>query len=208
MTEPYVELKALTLICTLKPSPAKSSSEKLAHDLDEELKKYNVKNEFIRLADYTIKPGVEVDMGEGDDWPKIRQKMLAADIFIIATPTWVGQMSSIALSVIERLDAELSETDDEGRLLTFGKVAAVAIVGNEDGAHKITADVLQALNDVGFSFAAQAATYWNGQAMKTVDYMDLPEIPDEVVSTNATVARNTVHLAHLLKASNYPAGSK
>ncbi|MGW4942119.1 hypothetical protein ACWEOZ_11075 [Actinoplanes sp. NPDC004185] len=53
--------------------------------------------------------------------------------------------------VLERLDAELSETDDQGRLLTYGKVAAVAVVGNEDGAHHVTAEVLQALNDVGFS---------------------------------------------------------
>jgi multimeric flavodoxin WrbA len=126
---------------------------------------------------------------------------------IIATPTWVGQMSSVALRVIERLDAELGESDDEGRPLTFGKVAAVAIVGNEDGAHKITADFLQALNDVGFSIPAQAATYWNGEAMGRVDYKDLPKSPDKVLSTHALVARNTVHLATILKTYQYPAES-
>lgn len=205
MPEQLIDLKALTLICTLSPSPAESSSEKLAHDLDTEFQKYNVKNECIRAVDFNIKPGVETDMGEGDDWPAIRQKMLEADIFIIATPTWVGQMSSVALRIIERLDAELSEKDDEGRLLTFGKVAAVAIVGNEDGAHKITADVFQSLNDLGFTIAAQGATYWNGEAMHQVDYKDLPKIPKEVLSANATVAKNTAHLAQLLKASKYPA---
>lgn len=205
MNSPYVELKALTLICTLKPSPAKSSADKLAHDLDAELQKYHVKNEFIRVADYNIKPGVETDMGEGDDWPTLRQKMLAADILILATPTWVGQMSSMALRVIERLDAELSETDDKGRLLTYGKVAAVAIVGNEDGAHKITADVFQSLNDLGFTIPAQAATYWNGEAMQQVDYQDLDAIPEAVAKTNATVARHTAHLAHILKENEYPA---
>ena len=208
MNTPYVELTALTLICTLKPSPAASSTDKFAHDLDSELQKQGITNEFIRIADHTVKPGVETDMGDGDDWPKIRQKMLDADIFIIATPTWVGQMSSIALRVIERLDAELSETDDKGRLLTFGKVAAVAIVGNEDGAHKITADVLQSLNDLGFTFPAQAATYWNGEAMHTIDYQDLPKIPDVVASTNKTLARNVAHLARLLKADNYPPEEK
>jgi multimeric flavodoxin WrbA len=199
------ELKALTLICTLSPSPAESSSDKLAHDVDAELQKYNVQNEFIRVVDFNIKPGVETDMGDGDEWPIIRQKMLDADIFIIATPTWVGQMSSVALRVIERLDAELSETDDEGRPLTFNKVAAVAIVGNEDGAHKITADVFQGLNDLGFTIPAQGATYWNGEAMQQVDYKDLPAIPEKVASANATLARNVAHLATLLKANEYPA---
>lgn len=205
MQQSYGELKALTLICTLTPSPGESSSDKLAHDLDAELKKLNIQNEFIRVVDHNIKPGVETDMGDGDEWPAIRQKMLDADIFIIATPTWVGQMSSEALRVIERLDAELSEKDEQGRLLTYGKVAAVAIVGNEDGAHKITADVFQALNDLGFTIPAQAATYWNGEAMHQTDYKDLPEIPKEVASTNATLAHNVAHLAWLLKSSQYPA---
>jgi len=205
MADTPTELKALTLICTLSPSPAESSSDKLAHDVDAELQKYNVNNEFIRVVDYNVKPGVEIDMGDGDDWPMIRQKMLAADIFIIATPTWVGQMSSVALRVIERLDAELSETDDKGRPLTFGKVAAVAIVGNEDGAHKITADVFQGLNDLGFTIPAQGATYWNGEAMHQVDYKDLSEIPEKVASANATLARNLAHIARLLKSNEYPA---
>jgi len=208
MTTPYVELNALTLICTLKPSPDKSSSDKFAHDLNSELQTQGIKNEFIRVADYNVKPGVEKDMGEGDDWPAIRQKMLDADILIIATPTWVGQMSSMALRVIERLDAELSETDDQGRLLTFGKVAAVAIVGNEDGAHKITADVFQSLNDLGFTIPAQAATYWNGEAMHTTDYQDLSQVPDEVQSANKTLARNLAHLARVLKSNEYPPEEK
>ncbi len=199
------QLNALILICSLKPSPAESSSEKLARDLGAELERNNVTSEYIRVADYDIKPGVETDMGEGDQWPQLRAKMLAADIFILATPTWVGQMSSIALRVIERLDAELGETDDKGRLLTFGKVAAVAIVGNEDGAHKITADVFQSLNDLGFTIAAQGATYWNGEAMHQTDYKDLPNIPDSVASTNKTVAQNAAHVARLLKANTYPA---
>lgn len=204
MTDNTIPLKAVTLVCTLKRSPEKSSADKLAHDLATEFTKQNVETEFIRLADYTIEPGVEIDMKNGDEWPKIRQKIMDADILIIATPTWVGQMSSIALRAIERLDAELSETDEEGRYMTYPKVAAVAIVGNEDGAHKITADVLQALNDLGFTFAANAATYWNGEAMQTTDYQDLSNIPEKVATANKMVATNTAHLARLLKGAQYP----
>jgi hypothetical protein len=71
----------------------------------------------------------------------------------------MGQHSSVCQRVLERLDAELSETDDEGRLLTYGKVAIAVVVGNEDGAHKISADLFHALNDVGFTIAAQGVTY-------------------------------------------------
>lgn len=201
------KLTALTLICTLKKSPEKSSTEKIANDLNVELEKYNITNELLRIADFNVAPGVKTDMGEGDEWPVLRQKMLDADIFILATPTWVGQMSSMALRVIERLDAELGETDEEGRLLTFGKVAAVAIVGNEDGAHKITADVLQSLNDVGFTIAANSATYWNGEAMHKTDYNQLDSIPEKVEQTNMTLAANVAHLAILLKSNPYPPAS-
>jgi multimeric flavodoxin WrbA len=202
-----IPLKAVTLVCTLKRSPEESSADKLAHDLAMEFEKQGVAMEFVRLVDHVIKPGVELDMKNGDEWPMIRQKIMDADILVMATPTWVGQMSSEALRAIERLDAELSETDNKGRFMTYPKVAAVAIVGNEDGAHKITADVLQALNDVGFTFAANAATYWNGEAMHTTNYIDLKEIPEKVASTNALVATNTAHLARLLKENNYPPAS-
>jgi hypothetical protein len=53
----------------------------------------------------------------------------------------------------------------------------VAVVGNEDGAHKVVADMFQGLNDIGFSIPAQGATYWNGEAMQTKDYNDLDEVP-------------------------------
>ena len=199
-----VASKAVALVATLKRSPEASSADKLAHDLGAEFEKLNVKVEYVRLVDHVIKPGVEIDMKNGDEWPKIRTKIMESDILIVATPTWVGQMSSELLRAIERLDAELSETDDEGRYQTYPKVAAVAIVGNEDGAHKITADVLQALNDVGFTWAANAATYWNGEAMHTTDYLELKEIPEKVALANKMVAANTTHLARLLKGANYP----
>lgn len=32
-----------------------------------------------------------------------------------------------------------------------GKVALAAVVGDEDGAHEVVADLFQALNDIGFS---------------------------------------------------------
>src|SRR3954447_18940444 len=91
----------------------------------------------------------------GDEGPAGREKLLAADILVFAKPTWVGHMTSVAQGVLERLDGEPSEIDDSGRPLIAGKVAVVAVVGNEDGAHHISADAFQALADVGFTIPAQ-----------------------------------------------------
>jgi hypothetical protein len=44
----------------------------------------------VRVVDHDVKPGVQVDMGDGDEWPAIQEKLLAADILVFATPTWVG----------------------------------------------------------------------------------------------------------------------
>jgi multimeric flavodoxin WrbA len=109
---------------------------------------------------------------------------------VLATPIRLGQPSSLSTMVLERLDAELGETDDEGRLLTFGKVAAVAVVGNEDGAHHVIAECPQALNDTGFSVAANAGTYRVGEAMHGTDYQDLDQTPDEVAAATRTLAAN------------------
>ncbi|MCW2635476.1 MAG: uncharacterized protein JWQ99_1843 [Blastococcus sp.] len=203
MTEPTA-LRALALVCSLKPSPAPSSSDLIARQLLAELAKHGVTGDVVRVIDHDVKPGVELDMGDGDEWPAIRERMMAADILIVSTPTWVGHMSSVAQRVLERLDAELSETDDSGRPQVTGKVAVTAVVGNEDGAHKITADLMQGLNDMGFTLPAQGGTYWNDVAMGGRDYLDLDETPEAVASTNATLAENAAHLARALKATPYP----
>ena len=198
-------LRALALNCSLKPSPAASSSELLAQQVLDALAPFDVEGEIVRVVDFDVKPGVEADMGEGDEWPGIRDKVLASDILVFATPTWMGHMSSVAQRVLERLDAHLSETDDEGRPVLAGKVAVVAVVGNEDGAHAIIADAYQGLGDVGFSIPSQGGVYWNGEAMHKTDYKDLPETPDEVASTTQTLARHAAHLAKVLSEQPYPA---
>ena len=201
MTTP---LRALALVCSLKPSPADSSSSLMAGQVLDALTGHGVTGELVRVVDVDVKPGVDKDMGDGDGWPAIREKVLAADILVIATPTWLGQASSVCMRVLERLDAELSEKDDQGRPSVFGKVAVAAVVGNEDGAHHVSSQLFQALNDVGFSIPAQGSTYWNGEAMHGTDYLDLDETPEATAGTNRTVAANAAHLARLLKGASYP----
>ena len=202
MTDP-APLRALALVCSLKPTPAPSSTDLIARQVLDALAEHGVTGETVRVVDHDVRPGVEIDMGDGDEWPGIREKLMAADVLVFSTPTWVGHMSSVAQRVLERLDGELSETDDTGRPLVTGKVAVVAVVGNEDGAHKITADAFQGLSDIGFTIPAQGATYWNGEAMQGVDYNDLDETPEAVDSTTTTLAANAAHLARVLKTTPY-----
>jgi multimeric flavodoxin WrbA len=197
-------LTALALNCSLTPSPAGSSTALIAQQVLDALSGHGVEGDLVRVVDHDVRPGVEADMGEGDAWPALRQRVLDADILVFATPTWVGNMSSVAQRVLERLDAELSFTNDLGQPLMFGKVAVVAVVGNEDGAHAITASLFQGLNDIGFTVPAQGGTYWNGEAMQGVDYRDLGETPEAVASTTSTLAANAAHLAHLLADRPYP----
>nr|WP_297416177.1 NAD(P)H-dependent oxidoreductase [uncultured Nocardioides sp.] len=204
-TTASTELTALVLNCSLKPAPTKSSSEKLGEQVLSALSDHGVKGEQVRVIDQQVRFGVQVDEGDGDGWPAIRRKMLDSDILVIATPIWLGQPSAVCKMVLERLDAELSETDDEGRMSTYGKVAALAVVGNEDGAHHVSAEVFQALNDTGFTIPANGVTYWVGEAMQGTDYQDLENTPEKTAETTKTLAANAVHLARMLKGSNYPA---
>ncbi|WP_232807031.1 flavodoxin family protein [Geodermatophilus chilensis] len=85
MTE-NASLRALALVCSLKPSPAPSSSDEIAREVLDALAGHGVTGEVVRVVDHDVKPGVEVDMGEGDEWPAIREQLMAADVLVVATP--------------------------------------------------------------------------------------------------------------------------
>ena len=197
-------MKALILNCTLKASPAQSSTEALARVVMTELEKGGVETEIVRLVDLNIKPGIRTDEGEGDDWPRVHQKLLAADILIMATPTWMGQMSSICMRALERMDALFEETDDDGRPVAFGKVAGVVITGNEDGAHNIVATVCQGLIDMGFTIPGQSWTYWHLGPGPGPDYLETDQGHDYSDRVGRNAARNLLALAKVLKPDTYP----
>ena len=197
-------LTAIAFNCTLKTGKKQSSTDKLLGEAMAELAKEGIKGEILRIADYNVKPGVKSDEGDGDDWPALRKKLMAADIFILGTPIWLGQPSSIAKRVMERMDAFLDETDKQDRMPSYGTVACCAIVGNEDGAHHCSAEIFQALNDVGFTIPANGMTYWVGEAMGDTDYKDLKKPYKKTVSATRMMVRNAVHLAKMLDQETYP----
>jgi multimeric flavodoxin WrbA len=199
-------LSAIAINCTLKRSGGEASStDRMIGVLAAAFARHDVAvAETLRIADYAVVPGVTSDEGEGDDWPRLRTKILDHDILIFAGPIWLGQISSIAKRVLERMDAFLGETDDKGRMPSFGKLAVLGIVGNEDGAHACTAQLLQGLNDVGWTIPAGGACYWVGEAMQKTDFKDLDEVPEKVTRTAAMLASNASHLAGLLRREVYP----
>jgi multimeric flavodoxin WrbA len=130
--------------------------------------------------------------------------VLACDILVIGSPIWLGQPSSIAKRVLERMDAFLGERDDMQRMPSYDKVGFAVVVGNEDGAHHVAAEVCQALAEVGFTIPSGGVTYWVGEAMGDKNYLDLPKTPKAVAEWTPVLASNAAHLAKLLKTSGYP----
>lgn len=199
-------LKVLAFNCSLKSasSKEKSSTETLLSQMMQALEEHGATGSIVRAVDHNIKPGVKSDEGEGDDWPALRQRVINADILIMATPIWLGQPSSVAKRVMERMDAFLSETDDNDRMPSYGKVGVVVVVGNEDGAHHCAAELIQALTEVGFTVPPGGVTYWVGEAQGEKVYKEFRKAPKVVADTTAMLASNAAHLARLLKRHGYP----
>lgn len=201
-------LTAFAINCSLKPSSADeaSSTQQLIDEVFEALAGHGVERAGVaRMADLDVRPGVTSDEGDGDEWPAVRQQVLDADVLVLGTPIWMGHPSSFAARALERLDAFLGETDDAGRMVSYDRVALVAVVGNEDGAHHVAAELFQGLSDVGFTIPANGMTYWVGEAMGSLDYKDRPHRSEKTDAATKAAAANAAHLARLLQSEGYPA---
>jgi multimeric flavodoxin WrbA len=191
-------MRALVLNCTLKPSPQPSNTERLASVVVAALSERDVKVDMLRLADLHMPPGVQTDMGDGDEWPSVHDRLLAADILVVATPTWVGHPASYAQRLLERMDAMISETDDDGRPVAYNKVAGVLVTGNEDGAHHVISEVAGGLCDIGYTIPGQSWTYWNRGPGPGPSYGDTQEGHDWSAKTGRAMAANLHAVASAL----------
>ena len=199
-------MRALALNCTLKPSPEPSSTAALAQVVLDALEERGVETDMIRVVDHVVDPGVvSTAVTEADTWPALRARIVAAEILIIATPTWLGQHSSVCQRVLERMDAMLSETREDGRPLAYDRVAGVGVTGNEDGAHHIIGVVSQMLIDIGYTVPGQAWTYWNMGPGPGPDYPDTAHGHEWSRSTGEAMAANLHAVAQALARSPIPA---
>lgn len=198
-------VKALFVNCTLKPSPEKSNSEALGKIVADALEGEGVEVEWVRAVDHEIKPGVESDMGDGDEWPVIREKVVSSEILVMVTPTWLGKPSSVAQRVSERMDALISETDDDDVPIAYNRVAGVVVTGNEDGAHHVIGELCGSLGDIGFTVPGQAWTYWNRGPGPGDDYLSATQGHPWSESTGKAAASNLLAAARALEANPIPA---
>lgn len=201
----FSDLKALVINCTLKKSPTMSHTRGLIDISKAIMEKNNVDVEVVRAVDYDIANGVWPDMTrhgwEKDDWPIIFKKVMDADILIIGTPIWLGQISSICQKVIERLYGQSGELNDQGQYAYYGRVGGCIITGNEDGIKHCGMAILYSLQHLGFSIPPQADAGWIGEAGPGPSYLDEhsggPE--NDFTQRNTTfMTWNILHFARML----------
>ncbi|MDN5746700.1 MAG: NAD(P)H-dependent oxidoreductase [Nocardioidaceae bacterium] len=197
-------MKAIILNCTLKASPELSNTQALADEVIQALREHDVDVGVHRVVDVHIPFGIQTDLGPTDEWPALHAEVSASDIFVIATPTWLGQPSSVAKLVLERLNAMMTETHDDGTPVAFNKVAGVVVTGNEDGAHHVISEVNGGLVDIGFTIPGQAWTYWNKGPGPGPSYTETDDGHDWARSTGRTMAANLVAVATALRAHPLP----
>jgi multimeric flavodoxin WrbA len=208
----FSNLKVIYINCTLKKSPDVSHTSSLMDISQGILEKEGVSYEEIRFIDHDIATGIYPDMTKHgattDEWPSMFQKVMHADVLIIGTPIWLGEKSSQAQKLIERLYAMSSMTNDKGQYIFYGKVGGCMITGNEDGIKHCAMGILYAMQHVGYSIPPQADSGWIGKVGPGPSYGD-KEFMDEKFDppqgfdsdfTNRNTTFMTYNLLHLAKA--------
>ncbi|WP_217922035.1 flavodoxin family protein [Miltoncostaea oceani] len=200
------DLRALVVNCTLTPTPGRSHTDLLAQNAVAIMRANGVTVDELRAVDHVIPPGVQTDMTEHgfdrDDWPAIQERVMAADILIIATPIWLGDKSSVCTRVIERLYGYSGETNPAGQWAYYGKVGGVVVTGNEDGIKHVAMNVLYSLQHLGYVIPPQADCGWIGEVGPGPSYGDPgsggPE--NDFTRRNTTfMTWNLMHVASMLR---------
>ncbi len=206
----YDDLSAVYINCTLKPSPELSHTALLGEASMAIMRDQGVRVTSIRAVDHEIAPGVQPDMTEHgfdhDDWPDIQQQVMDADILVLMTPIWLGERSSVATRVIERLYSYSGILNDDGQYAYYGRVGGCLVTGNEDGIKHVAMGTLYSLQHLGYVIPPQADAGWIGEAGPGPSYGDERDDGTRVGMDNDFTKRNTtfmtwnlLHLARILK---------
>lgn len=202
----FSDLSALFINCTLKPGDQTSHTQGLMDVAMQHMRDQGVSVDLVRAVDHDIAPGVQPDMREeglaSDDWPALTERVLAADILVLGTPIWLGDKSSVATRVVERLYSLSGWLNDEQQSVFYGKVGGVIVTGNEDGIKHVAMNVLYSLGHVGYTIPPQADAGWIGEVGPGPSYLDEgsggPE-NDFTQRNTRIMAWNLMHVASMLK---------
>lgn len=194
-------LKAIYVNCTLKKSPRVSNTHALANVSMSIMEKEGVDVDYIRLIDHVVPHGEDADMTEHgeekDEWPELFKRINKADILVVATPIWLGELSSVTKKLIERLDAMGEKLNDKGQTIYYGKVGACIVTGNEDGIKNCGKGILFSLQHIGYTIPPMASTGWIGKAGPGPSYLDEESGAADHEFTNKTITFLTYNLMHL-----------
>ncbi|MGQ0629453.1 MAG: flavodoxin family protein [Sporichthyaceae bacterium] len=202
----YPGLRALYINCTLKRSPELSHTQGLIERSAAIMREEGVQVDLLRAVDHDIALGVYPDMTEhgaaSDEWPALYQRVLAADILVLAGPIWLGDNSSVMKHVIERLYACSALLNERGQYAYYGRVGGCLITGNEDGVKHCAMNVLYSLQHLGYVIPPQADAGWIGPIGPGPSYLDEGSGGPESDFTNrntAFMSWNLMHLTAMLK---------
>jgi multimeric flavodoxin WrbA len=197
---------ALFLNCTLKRSPEVSNTQALVDKVAGFTAELGATTETIRVIDHDVAFGTSSDMGAGDGWPQVLERIRAADILVIATPIWFGVRGSVCQMVIERLDGTYVEGDPTtGQYPLYGKVAGCIVTGNEDGAHDVCANTLFNLTHLGCTIPPNVDCYWVGDAGPGPSYIAAHGERHRYTNRTALyMAHNLVWMAEVLAENPCP----
>lgn len=204
-------LKALFINCSIKKDPKDSHTQRLMNRAIGIMREQGVEVESVHLLEHQVAFGMEKDLTQHgwdrDDWPKIQQKIMDADILVLGSPIWLGVKSSVATLVVERMYAYSGDRNEKGQYLYYGKAAGCIITGNEDGIKHCSMDILYAMQHIGYAIPPQADAGWIGEAGPGASYGDVDVKTGKVAgydndftNRNTTfMAWNLMHMAKLLK---------
>lgn len=195
----YPNLKAVFINTTLKPSPKESHTDILMGVVRNIMRDAGVSIQSFRAVDHDIAPGVYQDMTEhgfdNDDWPAIGKAVIDADILVLGTPIWLGEVSSECRKIIERLYAHSGEMNAKGQYVYYGKTAGAIITGNEDGVKHCAMGMLYSLAHIGYMIPPQPDAGWIGEVGPGPSYGDKKEDGGRVGFDSEFTARNSTFLA-------------
>ncbi|MGW6693566.1 flavodoxin family protein [Rhodococcus sp. NPDC054953] len=204
----FTGLLAVYVNCTLKRSPERSHTQGLIDRSVSLMRESGVAVDQIRAVDHDIATGVYPDMTEhgwpSDEWPRLFDRILAADILVLAGPIWLGDNSSVMKRVIERLYGCSAILNDKGQYAYYGRVGGALFTGNEDGVKHCAMNVLYSMQHLGYVIPPQADAGWVGEAGPGPSYLDEasggPE--NDFTNRNTTfMTYNLMHLAAMIKAA-------
>ncbi|WP_276540978.1 flavodoxin family protein [Salipaludibacillus agaradhaerens] len=197
-------IKALYFNTSLKTGDETSNTSGLIQESRQILEGEGVTTEEVRIADFHLPFGMEPDMGADDEWPKLFNKLKEADIVIIGTPVWQGELSSICKLVLEKLDASSDETNDYGQPIYYNKVGGAIVTGNEDGGKQAAKTIIFVLQHLGFTIPPNGEAYWVGEAGPGPSYLEAGQESDFTKENVSVMSHNLAHLAKMFKATPIP----